>query len=584
MKSNKRSSGRKTDAAQGAAAAVVPAKSGPAVWYYIAGLAAAVFVAFEVYGPALHGPFLFDDRYLPFFAPGWASAPFGVWIHGMRPLLMTTFWLNFQISQTDAFWYHVFNVAFHVGNAVLIWLIVARVLEWAGVDAGPRRILSLFSGVLFLVHPVQTEAVAYVASRSENLSVLLFNAALALFVYRRPVAIGWRTAAAILVLFVAACLTKEHAAVLPALLLLTDYYWNPGFTLEGMRRNWRLYAPIVAGVGVAAFSISRVLRTASTAGFAIKDLSWYEYFFTQCRAIWIYLRMFVLPYGLNVDHEFAVSRSVVDHGAITGMLALAGVSVAAWIYRRRLPLASYGWFAFLILLAPTSSFVPIRDLLAERRLYLPFIGLLLITCEFLRRVRASRPVLAGALACVSAVFAFAAYQRNNVWSDPVELWKDAAGKSPQKSRPAFQLAYAYYAEGRCAEAAGEYEKASRLEKPDYALYVDWALACDCAQKPDAALDKLRQALALEKTAHAYATMAKVYAEQNRRDEALAALAEAEKVDPKFETTYVYRGNVYLMANEYARAAAEFRRALALNPADINARNGLDMAERQQPRM
>ena len=584
MKSNKRSSGRKASAGASATAAVPAAKTGPPWWHYVAGIAAAMFVAFEVYGPAVRGPFLFDDRYLPFFAPGLAEEPFWAWIYGVRPLLMASFWLNFRMGQTDAYWYHVFNVIFHLGNAILIWLIVERILEWAGVDAARRRILGIFSGVLFLVHPVQTESVAYVASRSENLSVLLFNSALALFVCRRSVAVGWRIAAAVLVLFLAACLTKEHAAVLPVLLLLTDYYWNPGFTLEGIRRNAKLYLPIAAGAAAAGVWIWRVLRYAPTAGFGIKDLPWYEYFYSQCRAIWIYVRMFVLPYGQNVDHEFAVSRSILDHGAIVGMLALVAVSVAAWIYRRRYPLASYGWFAFLILLAPTSSFVPIRDLLVERRLYLPFIGLLLICCEFLRRVKATRTVLAGALACVTAIFAFAAYQRNTAWSDPVELWKDAAEKSPHKSRPAFQLAYAYYAEGRCADAAGEYEKASRLEKPDYSLYVDWALAYDCAQKPDAALEKLRQAIALEKTAHAYATMAKVYAQQNQRQEALDALAEAEKLDPRFEVTYVYRGNVYLMANDYAKAAVEFRRALALNPADMAARNGLDMAERQSPRM
>ena len=79
MKSNKRSSGRRADAA---AAAVPPATTSPRFWYYAIGVVAAVFVAFEVYGPALHGPFLFDDRYLPFFLPGWAEAPFRSWIAG----------------------------------------------------------------------------------------------------------------------------------------------------------------------------------------------------------------------------------------------------------------------------------------------------------------------------------------------------------------------------------------------------------------------------------------------------------------------------------------------------------------------
>ncbi len=552
------------------------------LWYYVAGVVAALVVVFEIYGPAIRGPFLFDDRYLPFFLPGWTDAPLRNWVAGVRPLLMFTYWLNFRLSQTDPYSYHLLNVLFHLADGVLIWLIVDRILEWAGVKPPPRRILAVFCGALFLVHPIQTESVAYVASRSEALSVMLFNAAFAIFVYRRTKAVSIRVAAAVLLLFISACVTKEHAAVLPALLLLTDYFWNPGFSFDGIRKNWKLYVPIAAGAALAGIWISTILKGAPTAGFGMKDLTWSDYFFSQCRAIWIYVRMFVLPVGQNVDHEFAVSRSVLDHGSLFGLVALIGVSVAAWIYRRRYPLASFGWFAFLILLAPTSSFVPIRDLLVERRLYLPFIGLLLIVCEFLRRVELRSSGAIAGLGCVIAVFAFAAYQRNQVWGDPVALWKDTAEKSPNKSRPRFQLAYAYYQEGRCADAAADYEKASKLEKPDYSLFVDWALAYDCAQKPDAALEKLRQALALERSAHAYALMGMVYAKQNRLPEALEALESAERIDPSFESTYVYRGNVYLLGKDFAKAAEQFRRALSLNPTDMAARNGLEMAQGQQP--
>ena len=104
------------------------------------------------------------------------------------------------------------------------------------------------------------------------------------------------------------------------------------------------------------------------------------------------MRLFVVPIGQNLDPQVDISRTILDHGAIIGLAALLAVSVLAWIYRRRFPLASYGWFVFLILLAPTSSFVPIRDPMAERRLYLPFIGLLFITVEFLRRWKTTRNV------------------------------------------------------------------------------------------------------------------------------------------------------------------------------------------------
>jgi len=236
--------------------------------------------------------------------------------------------------------------------------------------------------------------------------------------------------------------------------------------------------------------------------------------------------------------------------------------------------------AFLILLAPTSSLIPIQDVLVERRLYLPFFGIALICCEFLRRAQLSRPALVGALAAVLVVFSVLTYQRNQFWADSVALWKDAAEKSPDKSRPHFQLAYAYYSDGRCLDALKEYQRTSELDKDDDRLYVDWGLAHDCAKQPEAALAKFQQALSISKTGLAYSLIGMVYAKQNRRAEALEALEQAERLDPNLETTYVNRGNVYLLAQEFDKAESQFRRALELNPTDTLARNGLDMAQRR----
>ena len=311
-----------------------------------------------------------------------------------------------------------------------------------------RETLAVFAAALFLLHPVQTESVAYVASRSETLSVFFFLAAFAVFIYRETTTVTTPRTLAILVLFVLACASKEHAAVLPALLMLTDYYFITPFRLAGIRRNARLYAPIaIAGVAGVAF-VFTILQRATTAGFGIKEFTWYEYLFTQFKVIWLYLRLYIAPYGLNGDYEYPVSHNLLEPGSILGLVGLLALAVLAWRFRREYPLASFGYFGFLILLAPTSSVVPIKDVAVERRLYLPFICLLLITVDFIRRWNASRGLVAGALTAVCAVAAVASYQRNQVWGSALAFWQDTAAKSPTNARAQFQLAYAQWQNGQ----------------------------------------------------------------------------------------------------------------------------------------
>jgi len=536
------------------------------LWRYVLAFFAAFCVLYEAYSPALSAPFLFDDTHLPYMLPNFYALPLIDWIHGPRPLLMFSYWLNFKQSGNEVtFAYHFTNLVLHFLNGALIYLAVSKF--------SPRT-LAVFAAGLFLLHPVQTESVTYVASRSETLSLTFLLAAFVVFLYRKTPATGTGTALAILLLFGAAVLSKEHTAVLPALLLLTDYYWNPGFSFEGIRRNWKIYVPMLLGAALGAVVVFRYLGAGGTAGFRIKDLTWYQYFFTQCRAIWDYLRLFLLPFGQNLDYDFPVSHTVFEHGAIIGLIGLLAVSVAAWIYRRNFKLASYGWFTFLILLAPTSSFIPIRDPLAERRLYLPFIGLLFIAVDFLRRWKTSRTMLLTVLGVVLAAEAVLTYQRNELWSNPIAIWKDTADKSPHRVRPRFQLAFAYYQAQHCEEAVAEFSKAAEIAPPGFDLLVDWALAYDCVGKSDDALAKLTQAASMHGNAHVYSQIGMEYAKQARYAEALDALATAQRLDPKFAMTYVYRGGVYEVQHNVAAAVQEYRQALTVDPYNQPARDGL----------
>jgi protein O-mannosyl-transferase len=536
-------------------------------------------LAFCAYLPALRGSLLFDDRALPYGRPDAEALPWRPMLSGVRPLLQLTFWLEIQLWGKDPFGYHVLNLLFHVANSLMVGWIANHLLAWAGEAGSKRRWLAWFAAGLFALHPLQSEAVAYIASLSENMSLFFFFAAFGVFLAGEREGIGFGRALGILALLALAGAVKEHVLVLVVLLLLTDYYWNPGFTLEGIRKNWRLYILFPIGLLTGGVIIWNVLRKADTAGFGLKNLTWYQYFLAQCEALWIYPRLFLLPFGQNVDHAFPMVRSLGDPVALLGLALLIAAAVAAWIYRRRYPLASYGYFAYLVLMAPTSSFLPIRDALVERRMYLAFLGLLLMLLEALRRWRLSGVTLAGALTALLAICTLLTFQRAGTYASPIAMWEDSVAANPANDRAQFQLAYAYYETGRCAEAAARYEKAAQLKAPDYTLLLDWGLSLDCAGKPEDAAAKINEALRLEETAHGWAVLGMVRAKTHQYEAALAALAKAIQLKPRFEMSYVYRGNIYYLQDRYPEAQAEFQKALSLNPANQDARKGLEETRR-----
>jgi tetratricopeptide (TPR) repeat protein len=538
---------------------------------------AALIAVWWAYSPAFHGPFLFDDTVLPFALPGF-SQPLSVWLRGVRPVVMFTYWVNATLSGSDPFSYHVLSVLFHLATGGLVFLIVRRLLEWSGAPDSRRDLAAAFAAAIFLLHPAQSEAVAYLAGRAEAVSVMFALAAFTVFLYRPNPEASWKIAAAVLALFVAALLSKEHTVVLPALLLLTDYWWNPGFSFKGIRGNWRVYAPIALGAAGGVVFFRDLILHSPSAGFGLKDLPWYEYLFTQFRALFVYLRIFVLPVGLTADWDFPLSRTILDRGAIVGLAALLALAGAAWHYRRRFPLATYGFFVFLVLMAPTSSILPIKDPVAERRIYFSMIGLLLIAADVLTRIRVERHVLAWTCAAIALAASIGTHARAEVWSSPVNLWEDTAAKSPGKSRVHQQLAQAYYDDQRYDQAVAEFEKSARLEKPDYNMLMNWGLAYHRMNQFDQALTKFRQAAALEQTAHVYSQIGMIYVQERQTEQALEALATAQKLDPGWAPTYNYRGKLYFQANELPQAVAEYRQALALDPRLADAREELGRAE------
>jgi tetratricopeptide (TPR) repeat protein len=132
--------------------------------------------------------------------------------------------------------------------------------------------------------------------------------------------------------------------------------------------------------------------------------------------------------------------------------------------------------------------------------------------------------------------------------------------------------------GEYGAAVATYDKAAQIKQPDYDLLIDWGLALDQANRAEEALAKMKQAAALEPTAHVYSQIGMVYAKQRRFAEAMDALNMAAKLDPNFGATYNYRAKIHFSQNEYCPAIVDYRRALALNPFLTDAQTELARAE------
>jgi Flp pilus assembly protein TadD len=452
----------------------------------LGGLLAATALA---YLPAVDGAFLLDDHAL--VRDPLVLEPLGqdlaTWLGSSRPVATLTFALNRAAVDFDPRGWHLTNLAIHLAAAVLAFLLARLTLARAGLSRpeGP----ALAAAALFALHPLQSESVAYVTQRAESLASGLMLAAL-LLLLGRDGATGRRRAALLLgavALHALALLTKPIAATLPALWLLhaavvpvaaeaADPAWRRGL------RRLPAALPLLALSGLAA---ARGLSTAAGSGHAglgIPDLPLADALATQLRAIPVYLRLLAFPAGQCGDWWFPASRSFLEPAVLAGGLFLLSIAAlaawaAAWAGGRAgqgdgdaaavARAAAFGTGLFFLALLP-SSVVPLRDTLAEHRVYLaalgPFLAAAAGAALLLRRLAGARaPALgAGLAALVLAVLAALTAQRAAVWTSALTFWEDAARKAPLKARAHQNLGDALHSAGRSTEALASFRRAVEL--------------------------------------------------------------------------------------------------------------------------
>lgn len=426
-------------------------------------ICAAIVAAAAVlaYLNSFQGAFQLDDYKVVLSDPAvrsWA----GWWSdlgRGIRPLLKLSYALNWETG-LGLFGFHLANLLIHLGNSILV-LLLARKLTGSSSQMG---CVALFTALLFALHPIQTEAVTYVAGRSASLMAFFYLASLAAYIRGRLEGGPLLTYALSPALFLLALAVKETAATLPAALLLWEITrQDRPFSLREALASQAAHLGVLAAALAAFFAIPghRVLIDYS---FALRGL--YENLLSQIHGQVTLLTHYVLPGRLNFDPDLPTltrwSWGLALEAGILGSALAAGL----WSLQRR-PLVAFAiLWVFLHSMAVYAA-VPRTDILNERHLYLGGFGLFLLAGAgaewFANQWPALRlPVAAAACALLIVLGLFTA-ERNAVYRSEIRLWEDTAAKSPGKARVFNNLGYAYFLAGRNEEARKAWIETLRID-------------------------------------------------------------------------------------------------------------------------
>ncbi len=308
-------------------------------------------------------------------------------LQGNRPVVYLSLMLNYQIGGLNVVGYHIFNIAVHIMNSMFVYLLIFRTLGMPLLEAAYQsraKRMALFGALLFAVHPVQTESVTYIITRTELLATFFYLAAFLLFIQGATTKkFGYHIGA-----FVAAALanaSKEWAVTLPAVLLAYDFLFLSEGKIKPIMSRWFAYV-LVTIPWIIVFRILNLFSTASSSagiGFGVSTtngINMQTYMLTSLNVIWTYIRLLFLPINQNLDYDYKIAKTLFELPTLLSFIGhIVVVSAAFWLYRKKgWLLFPFGVAWFYIGISPVQSFVPIIDVIFEHRVYMPSIGFFIV--------------------------------------------------------------------------------------------------------------------------------------------------------------------------------------------------------------
>ncbi len=583
-----------------------------------------VVMGLIIYSNTLTAPFQFDDVLYITDNPDIRNLSNFLNPLGSRYIGLLSFALNYAIGGYNTFGYHLVNIAIHITNSVILYYLVLLTFRtpFMGSSSGAMvqaNNTAFAAALIFLSHPVQTQAVTYIAQRFASLATLFYMLSLLFYVKARlkmsearegtgrPGAAPFYILA--LITAVIAQKTKEISFTLPVVTALYEF----AFFNEPQKRfgRLRLLLPFFLTMAIIPFEVLRPGihgDVATGVGEKIRllqmkdleNLSRTDYLLTQFTVIVRYLGLLIFPVNQNVLYDWPVARSFAEPRVFLCFLLLMVLFLGAvFLYLRSgkrgsgpMRLVSFGILWFFITLSVESSVIPIKHVIFEHRVYLPSVGLIVAATTALFAFSGTG-AYAGltprraliAVFVITALLSQATYSRNGIWTDPLLLWRDVAEKSPGLESAHFNLAWAYHKRGNLRKAIEHYRESLRLNPKKAKAHYNMAMAYQSMGEEKKAIEEFRKTLKLNpanKMAHY--NLATILYGEGKTDEAIEHYSAAVKIDPAYEDAHYNLAWLYESTGDFKNAEIHYRRVIALNPRSTDAMYNLGLIYMKEGRI
>lgn len=423
-----------------------------------------VFITFLVYFNSFGNAFVWDDLNnvvnnsqlnMPLELKDVFSKPVGRYF---RPIPYLTICIDFWLWGKGPFGFHLTNFVFHLFNVILVFYLtenIMRSVDGCGMNESKNvKQISFIAALLFAVHPVHTEAVSYIAGRSDPICSFFLLVSFPLYLSFVNITSRKRIVyfSLSLILFMLALLSKEIAVMYPILIVFYDLCFVKSHYIKRIKR----IMPFI-GIVTCFMVFKYYFATWQTADFSFSGL------YQMPKIFLYYFRLLVFPFNLHMQHELGENSILLRFPVFLSIIVFLGiVFLFVKIRRRKVILFGAGWFFIWIL--PFLGLVKLDYFAAEHWLYLASVGFFIIISQFrFWRLRRNKIILVLLILFFSTI----TMQRNNVWRDDISIYKDTLKYKPNDYKLHYNLGNSYLRRGLLDKAEREYRLVLQLS-PEYA--------------------------------------------------------------------------------------------------------------------